>query len=190
MNAQMRLRDERGRFIPHTDESFAASFWARVDKSGQCWIWQGDKQQDGYGLVKYHGRRIGAHRIAYMLTHGPIPPGLFLDHVRARGCTGPSCVNPDHLEPVTCRVNNLRGDGPAAQNARKTHCKRGHEFTPANTIRRPKGNRECRTCSYDAKRRRRGINDRQSLDEAAGQPTSGKTPAEIRRLIEAHAATA
>jgi hypothetical protein len=46
---------------------------------------------------------------------------------------------------VTCRENILRGDGLAAIRARKTHCLRGHEFTPENTCRNRKG-RECRTC--------------------------------------------
>ncbi len=47
------------------------------------------------------------------------------------------------------RVNVLRGRGPTALNAAKTHCKRGHEFTPENTYYRrdsANGLRQCRTC--------------------------------------------
>jgi hypothetical protein len=61
-------------------------------------------------------------------------------------------VNPEHLEAVTHRVNNNRGVGLSAQNARKTHCKRGHEFVPVNTY-RYRGQRICRTCGREKTRR-------------------------------------
>lgn len=54
-------------------------------------------------------------------------------------------MRPDHLEAVTGYVNTIRGAGPTAKNARKTHCKNGHEFTEENTL--WKGDRRnCRTC--------------------------------------------
>ena len=68
----------------------------------------------------------------------------------------PACVNPAHLEAVTHRENVLRGAGVSAIQARKTHCKHGHEFTPENTmkVRTPSGNggRRCRTCDRIRKR--------------------------------------
>ncbi len=53
-------------------------------------------------------------------------------------------MNPDHLEPVAREVNALRG----SRNAKKTHCDRGHEFTPANTYVPPARPhvRDCRAC--------------------------------------------
>lgn len=84
-----------------------------------------------------------AHRVFYEHHVGPIPLGLTIDHL----CKVTRCVNPDHLEPVTQRVNTLRGDGPSAVNARKTHCPHGHEYTPDNTYVRKAGGRICKTCS-------------------------------------------
>lgn len=120
-------------------------FWAKVDRRGadECWLWNGPRNSEGYGTFYVDGRVPGAHRYAYEQTIGPIPPGLQLDHL----CRNTSCVNPSHLEPVTGRENILRGQGVAARNARKTHCKRGHEFTPENTYIFPNGRwRQCRTC--------------------------------------------
>lgn len=133
------------------DASPETRFMAQVRKQDDgCWIWYGPRkhQPDGqqYGSTHHEGRTISAHRLAWMLFRGPIPEGLEIDHL----CRVTRCVNPDHLEPVTHRENVLRGQGLAAINARKTHCIRGHEFTPENTIVHCGGKRACRTCVYAA----------------------------------------
>lgn len=79
-----------------------------------CWEWQGNVDSHGYGQTLYLGRRIGAHRFAYLLLVGEIPAGLVLDH----RCRNRLCVNPDHLEPTTNRENVLRGEGITARKAR------------------------------------------------------------------------
>lgn len=121
-------------------------FWAKVDKSGDCWLWTARINSCGYGT--FSARANGwvprmAHRLAYEYLIGPIPVGLQLDHL----CRNRACVNPEHCEPVTGRENTLRGVTLAAANAAKTHCIRGHEFTPENTNVGPSGARRCRTCS-------------------------------------------
>ena len=70
-----------------------------------CHLWQGTKTRDGYGIMTVAGRRDCAHRVAYRLRHGQIPEGKCLDHL----CRRPSCVNPEHLEPVTQAENCRRG---------------------------------------------------------------------------------
>lgn len=109
-----------------------------------CWVWTSRKDRGGYGKVKLDGRTRTAHAVFYECLVGPVPSGLELDHL----CRNRGCVNPAHLEPVSRKENVLRGASPAAANARKTHCPRGHAFTPENTEVRTVGqsSRNCRTC--------------------------------------------
>ena len=92
------------------------------------------------------GRGYRAHRMAYaMSAHRALDVDLEIDHL----CRVRNCVRPSHLEQVTGRENVLRSHGPAAINARKTHCHKGHEFTPENTYVWSNGSRThrmCRTC--------------------------------------------
>lgn len=111
-----------------------------------CWLWQGDKLPRGYGQFRFDNRHVLAHRFAYEMAKGAIPPGLVIDHL----CRVTSCVNPDHLEAVTNAENLRRGVGPSLTSARRraqTHCKRGHLFDEANTYWKPNGARRCRACS-------------------------------------------
>lgn len=134
-----------------------AKFRAKVPvglPDSDCWVWAGEITLAGYGRIRRsRGRRkpgesMYAHRLAYEMFVGPIPEGLVIDHL----CRNRACVNPAHLEPVTHVENVMRGVGVAAVNARKTHCKNGHEFTPENTYVRPGGDRLCRTCRTDYRR--------------------------------------
>lgn len=122
-----------------------------------CRIFTGTKW-DGYGHIKVEtdGRRVNvsAHRITYVHYMGPIPEGLELDHL----CRQRDCCEVTHLEAVTHLENVRRGESPSARHARKTHCIRGHEFTPENTAmervsgRRPY--RRCKTCTREKYARR------------------------------------
>ncbi len=113
-------------------------------KVGDCWIWSGLDNGRGYGILCLKGKVFMAHRISYEFHIGKIPKGLQLDHL----CRKTKCVNPSHLEPVTCAENVLRGFGPPAMNARKKACKLGHPFSLENTYKRPDDpkERECRIC--------------------------------------------
>ncbi len=139
----------------------ADRFWSKVNKDGlvpeyaphlgPCWTWSAGLMK-GYGSYRTGSRALGtlrnsyAHRWSYELLVGPIPAGLQLDHL----CRVKTCVRPSHLEPVTQRVNLLRGFTIVARCAGATHCPQGHEYTDANTKweypRERRGKRKCATC--------------------------------------------
>lgn len=116
--------------------------WSKTLVTEGCWEWIGCIDTSGYGRLSWQKRLQLAHRVMYELRKGPIPAGLTLDHL----CRNPSCVNPEHLEPVTHRENVLRGAGATAKHARQTHCVRGHELVGHNLIIESYGGRRCREC--------------------------------------------
>lgn len=75
-----------------------------VDPMTGCWVWQRERNHQGYGRAKRNGRKTQAHIALWVDRHGPVPTGLELDHL----CRNPPCVNPDHLEPVTPTENKRR----------------------------------------------------------------------------------
>ena len=119
-----------------------------------CWVWEGKRLPAGYGMIKYRGKAQYVHRVVWELANGPIAEGLVTDHL----CRNPSCIRLEHLEMVPQKVNALRGDGPTARHARKTHCMRGHAFDKENTIivkTKYGTGRQCRICTHMRDKRKR-----------------------------------
>jgi hypothetical protein len=116
-----------------------------------CWLWEGLLNEDGYGVRMCRAWRTkSAHRVSYIAFVGAIPEGLTIDHL----CRVRCCVNPQHLEAVTHKVNTLRGNrvipllnlDRGLRNREKTHCLRGHPLSGDNLYMNPSGARTCRAC--------------------------------------------
>lgn len=71
-----------------------------------CHVWMGWNSDNGYGKVSVGGVDLMAHRVVYTGLIGPIPPGMFLDHL----CRVRACIWPWHMEPVSPKVNTDRGE--------------------------------------------------------------------------------
>ena len=98
--------------------SFEKHFWDRVDRAWEpdgCWLWSGAKAPSGYGFLRENGRGVLAYRVAYTLTHGPIPQGMVVRH----DCDTRACVNPGHLRLGT-QLENMQ------DMARRGRSRRGH----------------------------------------------------------------
>lgn len=84
----------------------------RIEKNKRgCWIWTGEINRNGYGTFlvrpkKGVRKRKMSHIVVYETLVGDYDKSLFLDHK----CRVRSCCNPDHLEPVTPKVNTIRGE--------------------------------------------------------------------------------
>lgn len=92
------------RLRPVGEPEFTAEerFWAKVDRSGDCWVWTAAQYRNGYGMFGVtHKRPTRAHKYSYELVNGPVPDGLHIDHK----CRNRLCVNPDHLHAVTPKQN-------------------------------------------------------------------------------------
>lgn len=125
-------------------------FMANVRLDGDCWLWTKTLNQKGYAPFYVTPRCSPvAHRWIYTLLIGDIPEGLQLDHL----CRRRSCVNPWHLEPVTNRENQRRGEHLSTGiTVRTNRCKRGHSMADAYVIqhrRRGGSQRLCRPCQQE-----------------------------------------
>ena len=152
---------------PVRPESAEERFLSRVDKGAGCWLWTGSTQPKGYGTFE---RGQLAHRWAYENWVGQIPDGFQIDHL----CRVKSCVNPQHLEPVT-PAENVRRAIPFWGWVNPDTCTNGHPYTEANTYTSPTGSRQCRECrsarDKDVVRARR---------IARGEPPEGRVSDECR----------
>jgi len=145
------------RSVRFGDPRLPQRFWdkIRVSKSG-CWLWTACVHHEGYAQYNpTHGWPVLAHRYVYLSLVGKINAQT-IDHL----CRTRHCVNPNHMEPVSIRENNLRGVSVMARNARKRACQNGHPFNEANTrffVRGRSGlvNRACRACDRNRTRSRR-----------------------------------
>ena len=108
-------------------KSLEQRFWEKVKigTASECWPWLSlCVDRKGYGKLWYAGGNVYAHRMAWTLTNGPIPEGLFCLH----NCDNPGCCNPGHIRLGTLKENmqdaisrDRIAKGERQGNARLTH---------------------------------------------------------------------
>jgi len=104
-----------------------------------CLLFPFSLNNGGYGSIRVDGKTRTAHKVSWEEQVGPVPVGLELDHL----CRVRTCIEILHMEPVTHRENDMRGEAPAIKRHLSGVCVRGHDFTPG---------RQCQTCMNDAQR--------------------------------------
>lgn len=72
---------------------FAETIGASTLSAGGCIEWSGGRNAYNYGRFWMNGKLIGAHRAAWIIANGSIPPGMHVLHK----CDNPPCVNVEHL---------------------------------------------------------------------------------------------
>jgi hypothetical protein len=83
--------------------TLANRFWSRVDSSGECWLWLGERQSKGYGYITTRARKMLVHRLSWELANvQEVPREMLVCH----RCDVPSCVRPEHLFIGTARDNS------------------------------------------------------------------------------------
>jgi hypothetical protein len=105
MHRQQQLRGKPVTALrpPNGSTPLSERFWSKVDRGGECWIWQGTKRPQGYGVIGINNKLHYAHRISWEMANGEqIPDGMVIDHI----CRRPLCVRPTHLRMTTNKGNS------------------------------------------------------------------------------------
>lgn len=160
-----------------SDAKYLAKLKAGCIVSGSgCWEWQGFIQPfTKYAHMSYRGKQTSIHRLAYLLTRGPIPEGMNVLH----SCDVRHCCNPDHLRLGTIS-DNKQDELQRGRNyeANRTHCPRGHAYAEHGKL---QGRSTWRHCSICQRARQRIATGLWSEAEAYSSPRIPPTGPKRRR---------
>lgn len=112
------------------------TFWSKVDRSSECWLWTAGVDKDGYGKFavtlprgsRPKQRHVRAHHFSYEQAHGVTSKGLVLMHA----CDTRRCVRPEHLR-VGTQTENIADRDAKGRTARG---KRSGAYTKPERVRR------------------------------------------------------
>jgi hypothetical protein len=132
-----------GRVKKLTDQE-QQRFNKKWKKRGDCHVWIGPLDKDGYGSLYLWRNNHPAHRVAWYIAHGKIEEGKMVTH----SCNNRACVKVAHLRLVKAKE--------IAANSRKTECQNGHPFDIIRTIKTTgRTQRVCSVCERAKKKRLR-----------------------------------
>lgn len=139
----------------------------------KCWLWARAIDANGYGVIGWSEnrkpKRFYVHRVVYDSLVGPIPEGLQLDHL----CRVRHCINPSHLEPVTCLINTKRGANPKMVAHKNGTCVKGHD--KSNFYIRKNGKTAyCKICKLDRLKERAAARGNWNFNGRKGKQNESK----------------
>jgi hypothetical protein len=122
----------------HPFDKFFSSY--EVDNDTDCWNWKGSRSSyQGYGVIYYEGKRIPAHRFAYILFVGFITSSSIIHHT----CENKGCVNPAHL----CAITHAQHKSLHAPSKRRPEtCVNGHRWDEVEYYINSQGYKVCKIC--------------------------------------------
>lgn len=120
------------------------SHWIKI---GDCHVWQGHKDADGYGGFGFRRASRRAHRVALFLAGQTIPEGFVVNHA----CRNRACVNPQHLICISPSESAKRDSTSVGYiNSQKIYCPQGHKYDRLYA-----GHRYCSVCDAAKSKRLR-----------------------------------
>lgn len=126
---------------------------AGLDRTGDCWLWTGGVNPQGYGRLSCENKAWLAHRYSFFVAHGSVPPLVM------HSCDVPACCRPSHLREGTHAENTADMMAKGRNHwLQRSHCKSGHDFEVyGRMVTRSNGKRYRMCCEckrIDQKRRR------------------------------------
>jgi len=129
-----------------------------------CWVWEGARSKEGYGILRLGDAQRPAPRLFWESFVGIIPPGFRVLSRKLPKCAGKACCNPAHH----------RLQGPVVERELEV-CKQGHPLTPENLVVENRNGRlfkRCRICRREAWRnwqKEQASNSRATLRSKPGR---------------------
>ena len=108
----------------------------------ECWVWEGARSKEGYGVLRFGDEQRSAPRLFWESFVGIIPVGFRVLSRKLPKCAGKACCNPIHH----------RLQGPVVEQELAV-CKQGHPLTPENVVVENRNGRRferCRICRREA----------------------------------------